>query len=242
MPELYENPAYSSRMMKRLLNSNVRLNDIDLSSIQIKLCNLIEHGISREHVKTAINTWTYYQGLINMSSRTDLKNIKQKINKLITIRDEILLKLFDHDINIFEQSGRVFSIFGVRDNIVEFAQGLNRKNGSPYSKTTLKKQCYFELLFTAESLGLAGPVQYYQSSDLKSFLEIITEPLIEETEAKETLWYYCQEYEKAKNHSDIKGKIIALTKHCVEYRFNVPIWKKLLTIYQDQIAPLMLTH
>ncbi len=226
--------------MNRLLNTNIKLNNVDLPSIQSKLCDLLGYEISISHIRTIINSWAYYQVLTKMSGHTDLKQIKQKIKKFISLRDEILLYLFNHDISIFEQNSGVFSMFGIRDSLVEFAERLNRKRGSPYSENTLKKQCYFELLFIAESLGLVGPEQYYQASDLKSFLEIITEPLLGYQEEKETLWYYCQEYEKAKNNPNVKEKMPSLIEHCAVYRLTLPIWQELLFIYQDQVAPLMI--
>ena len=122
--------------------------------------------------------------------------------------------MFDQDISIFEQSGRPFTLFCIRDNIIQFSEGLNRKKGSSYSTGALTKQCYFELLFIAESLGLVPPNQYYQRSELKSFLEIVTTPLLESSEATDkTLRYYCQEYDKAKNHPNVKKLISELILH-----------------------------
>lgn len=201
MNELYDDPARSKQMINRELNTNVKTNPDCLLPMRLQLCDLIQHELSMKHVKIITETWYYYQALIKMSSKTDLKGIKKKINKLITLRDDILQEMFDQDISIFEQSGRPFILFGTRDEIIQFSEGLNRKNGSRYSTSSLKKQCYFELLFIAESLGLVPPNKYYQRSELKSFLEIITTPLLENSEQTDkTLEYYCQEYDKAKNH------------------------------------------
>ena len=245
MTELYEDPARSKQMINRALNTNVKMhaNSLLLMPIYLQLCELIKPEISMEHVQIITNTWYFYQALIKMSSKTDLKGLKRKLKKFINIRDEILQEMFDQDIGIFEQSGRPFVLFGIRDHIIQFYEGLNRKKGSFYSTSALRKQCYFELLFIAESLGLEPPSQYYQPSELKSFLEIITTPFLENVEEKDkTLEYYCQEYDKAKNHPNVKKLISELIKHCIEYRLNAVSWGKLLTIYQLEIAPLMLTQ
>ena len=240
MTELYENPACSKREMNRLLNAHLQLNDISLISIRLELCDLIGSEISIDHVKTIINSWAYYQALINMSYRTDLEKLKDKINDFITIRNEVLQELFDYDVAIFEQSSEIFSAFGLRDNILEFLERLNRKNGTPYSKDKLIKQSFFELLFIGESLGLVPSSQFYQRSELKSFLRIITNHLFEYEITDKTLEFYCQKYSKAKNKPKTKEMAAVLIKQCIQIRSNVLIWQKLLTIYQDQIAPLML--
>ena len=245
MTELYEDPARSKQMINRVLNADIKINanSLSLVPIYLQLCGLIKHDISMEHVSIINNTWYYYQALIKMSNKIGLEKIKKKINKLITLRDEILQEMFEQDISIFEQSSRPFALFGIRDNICQFSEGLNRKKGSPYSTSVLTKQCYFELLFIAESLGLVLPNQNYQGSELKSFLKIITTPLLENSEeADKTLEYYCLKYDKAKNHPNVKKLISELIKHCIEYRLNAASWEKLLTIYQIQIAPLMLTQ
>ncbi|KTD24118.1 hypothetical protein [Legionella maceachernii] len=245
MTELYEDPARAKQMINRTLNTDVKINpnSLLLVPIYLQLCDLIKHEISMEHVNIINNTWYYYQVLIKMSSKIGFKKIKKKINKLISLQDEILQEMLDQDISLFEQSGRPFALFGTRNDIIQFSKNLNRKNGSPYSTNSLIRQCYFELLFIAESLGLVSPNQYYQRSELKSFLEIVTTPLIESSEPTDkTLEYYCQEYDRAKNHSNVKKLISELIKHCIEYRLNAALWEKLLTIYQIQIAPLMLTQ
>jgi hypothetical protein len=196
MAELYEDPERSKQMINSTLNADVKINanSLLLTPIYLQLCDLVKHEISMEHVNIINNTWYYYQALIKMSKKIGLEKIKKKVNKLITLQDAILQEMFDQDISIFEQSGRPFALFGIRDNIIQFSEGLNRKNGSPYSTTSLVKQCYFELLFIAESLGLVPPSQNYQPSELKSFLKIVTTPLLESTEATDkTREYYCQE-------------------------------------------------
>ncbi|WP_298625666.1 hypothetical protein [uncultured Legionella sp.] len=248
MTELYEDPARSKQMINRVLNSDVTVNanSLLLIPVYLQLCDLIKNDISMEHVNIINNTWYTYQVLINMSNKTDLKGLKRKIKRFITLRDEILQDMFNQDISLFEQTGRPFTLFGIRDDIIKFSQGLTRKNGSRYSTNVLIKKCYFELLFIAESLGLVAPTQHYQRSELKSFLEIVTTPLLASSESPEatdkTLRYYCQEYEKAKNHPNVKKLISELTKHCIEYRLNATLWQKLLTIYENEIAPLMLTQ
>lgn len=243
MTELYEDPVYSEQMINRISNIDVAINanSLLLVPVYLKLCDLIKHEISMEHVNIINNTWYYYQALINLSKKADLKRLKRKMKRLIIARDEMLQEIFDQDISLIEQSGRVFALFGSRDDLIDFSQGLNRKNGSSYNTNSLIKKCYFELLFIAESLGLVSPTQYYQRSELKSFLEIVITPLIECDEStNKTLEYYCQEYDRAKNHPNVKKLISELIKHCIEYRLNAALWKKLLTIYQIQIAPLML--
>jgi hypothetical protein len=244
MTELYEDPARIKQINRAFdVDIKINANSLLLVPVYLQLRTLIDQNISMEHVNIITNTWHYYQALIKMSSKTDLEGIKDKVNKLIAIRDEILQEMFDQDISIFEKSGRPFVLFGRRDDIVQFSKNLNRKKGSPYSTSSLEKQCYFELLFIAESLGLDSPTQYYERSKLKSFLKVVTNHFLKNSEPEDkTLEHYCQEYNKAKNHPNVKKLISALIKHCIEYRLNAPLWEKLLIIYQAQIAPLMLTQ
>lgn len=242
MTEFYEDPARSKQMINRLLNADIKtnVNSLLLVPIYLELCDLIEQEISMKHVNIIINTWYYYQALMQMSSKTDLEAIKKNIDKLIDIQDEILQMMFDQDFSIFERSARPFALFGRRDAIIEFSKNLNRKKGSPYSRSSLEKQRYFELLFIAESLGLVPPRQYYESSKLKSFLKIVTTHFLKNSAPSDKrLEYYCQKYEIAKNHPNVKKLISELIQHCIEYRLNAALWEKLLTIYQIQITPLM---
>ncbi len=245
MTELYEDPVDLEQMINRISNIDVAINanSLLLVPVYLQLCDLIKYDISMEHVNIINNTWYTHQALINMSNKTDLNGLKRKIKRFISLQEEILQDMFDQDISIFEHSGRPFTLFGRRNDIIKFSQGLNRKNGARYSTSVLTKQCYFELLFIAESLGLVAPTQFYERSELKSFLEIVTTPLLVNSKAKDkTLRHYCQEYENAKKQPNVKKLIPELIKHCIEYRLNVTAWQKLLTIYQDQIAPLMITQ
>jgi len=81
---------------------------------------------------------------------------------------------------------------------------------------------------------LKAPTQNYQASDLKSFLQI----LIPSSDDK-TLEHYCQKYARAKQSKDILEKINHLIQECIQHRNNLPVWQRLLTIYQDQISPLL---
>ena len=55
-----------------------------------------------------------------------------------------------------------------------------------------------------------------------------------------SLQYYCQEYNKTKSNETIKYKIQTLIDKNISYKSDVYVFKELLIIYQDKIAPIML--
>lgn len=242
--EVYDDPARSGQLFKRLINSFISEDPYTSQNnliIQQELNALIKPEISQEHVLIIIASWRFYQKLINTSRYANLKRLKKNITKFISIRDEILLDIHNNDLQDFNGKEDIKAIFGNREEIERFQKYLHRKNGSPYNKYTIIKLFYYELLFIGESLGLTPPLNYYKPSPLKAFLKIITEPLPEKYKPTEDmLEFYCQEYDKAKNQIHIQDKITALIEMSSSHLSNLFIWEMLINIYRNEISHLIL--
>ncbi len=245
--EIYEDPARTADLLPKLMNSYIKDDPYTPETylfIHQKLKELIQFEISLQHVIIIISSWRHYQKLINTGRSAKLKRLKRNIQKLIPLRDEILMDIHNSDLKAFNhKKENILAIFGKREKIDEFQKYLHRKNGSLYNKYTLTKLFYYELLFIGESFGLTPPLNYYKSSPLKAFLKIITEPLPKKYEPTEDmLEFYCQQYDNAKKQTHIQDKITALIEMSSSYRSNLIKWELLLNIYRNEISPLILSH
>tara|TARA_R110002126_G_scaffold291441_1_gene452455 strand:- start:27947 stop:28681 length:735 start_codon:yes stop_codon:yes gene_type:complete len=232
----------STRMMKRLLNmyAPVQSNFHKLDNITTKINNILEYEISQELTMEIISSWHFHQVLINMSNKTETKKIKKKLHKAITLLNELKQDIYNDDLKFFDNN---FSshFFEVPQEIIKLYELLNKKKGSSFNKEYIIKKAYFELLFIAELLGLKQPNNYYEPSKLKSFLRTITIAADNMSDKEDkSLQYYCQEYNKTKSNETIKYKIQTLIDKNISYKSDVYVFKELLIIYQDKIAPIML--
>lgn len=212
--------------------------------IEILLC----YEISTRQLDVIIAAWNYQYVLIEAISRYDLPKLKEQIKQLIhhleqaeKIHKELQISL--DIISPITKQPTPFHLFNINAKellcLNTIRSMLDRSNGGPCSDFIFTKMAYFELFFIAESLGLAPPTLNYQSSDLLSFVEIITKPSLP---TRHTLSDYYQKYIASKQSNDkLAHKTDVLVMKCQEYAQDSEIWISLLSVFQDHICPKLLS-
>ena len=216
--------------------------------IKVEIEILLHYEISDRHLDSIITAWNYQYALIETLSRYDLSKLKDQIKQVAhhleqaeKIHSELQISL--DILSPITKQAAPFHLFNINRkellclNVIK--NYLSRSNGAQCSDFMFTKMAYFELFFIAESLGLTSPTANYHSSDLLSFVEIITKPSLP---TRHTLSDYYQKYIASKQtNNETAQKIDVLIMKCRQYARDSEIWLFLLTVFQDHICPQLLS-